>query len=78
MWTYDELAWLKNEVESLAVDYPFLSTEAHELALCIGDAMVDADELDDEDGLTWAERCSAEDPCPVRAAEGGLSCEHSQ
>ena len=30
----------------------------------------------DEHGVPWSDRCTAEDPCPVRAAQGGLSCEH--
>jgi len=24
----------------------------------------------------WADRCRTEDPCPVRATQGGLSCDH--
>lgn len=30
----------------------------------------------DDDGVPWSDRCTAEDPCPVRAAQGGLSCNH--
>ena len=49
MWNYDDLAELQNDVQSLAGDYPFLATEANELARLIGDAMVDASPADDDD-----------------------------
>jgi hypothetical protein len=31
---------------------------------------------EDEDGTAWADRCTAEDPCPTRAEHGGMSCNH--
>jgi hypothetical protein len=49
MWSYDDLAELQDNVQSLASDYPFLAAEASELARLIGDAMVDASPADDDE-----------------------------
>ena len=37
---------------------------------------VQVDEDIDETGIPWRDRCTAEDPCPTRAAQGGGSCRH--
>jgi hypothetical protein len=52
------------------------SAEIRKIRDYLSRVLGEVDESADEDGIPWADRCTAEDPCPVRAARGGLSCDH--
>jgi hypothetical protein len=68
----DRVAWEQAASERPGAQRRQREAEAAERAEFAAAAEADVD----EHGVPWADRCTTEDPCPVRALDGPGACDH--